>query len=437
MSENEYDPWLRRRADLELGWDECGQLVVTHRTVGHRERVTPVELQMIGVFQVAKPLSRALAAVPPEQRSALRRFIMNLVERGHIVEDGAAGELDGAPGPRFAELPLRATAAAHLEQSAAELRARLFDSAYLAAYRAALTEAVPAGATAVIAGCGTGLLAQLALQAGAGRVYAVESAATRAVVTQVAAANGLAERIVVISPATGALPEDARAAVFVAASAGRAAWDAGLPALLEHARQHWMCECPVVVPSSLTLLAAPVWIPWFEWRLRDAWGCRPYGLDLSPLRSDAATTAYAAKLSEAWYAARPAALWTGELGAGAVDELPAGTAALGITATAPAINGVALFARLLLSPNVTLDTRASVSTDEVFLPLASLCPVDRYELLQIAVRFGRGRGDGVSDDGGETGGPPCWHLTATVEDDPTRTFQTAARFRPWLEDAGN
>ena len=90
-----------------------------------------------------------------------------------------------------------------------EHRTYLSDRTRLAAYTAAIHNAVRPGDVVLDLGCGTGILGLLACRAGAARVYAIDATGMIEVARRLAKDNGLADRIVHLKELslTAQLPE--------------------------------------------------------------------------------------------------------------------------------------------------------------------------------------------------------------------------------------
>src|SRR5262245_2389511 len=90
------------------------------------------------------------------------------------------------------------------------------DEVRTGAYRDALRKVVRPGDVVLDIGTGSGVLALLACQAGAGRVYAVESSPILSVARELAEANGLGDRVVFVSGDARRLELPERVDVIVA-----------------------------------------------------------------------------------------------------------------------------------------------------------------------------------------------------------------------------
>lgn len=137
-------------------------------------------------------------------------------------------------------------------------RAMLADTVRLNAYQKAIQSTVRRGDIVIDAGSGTGILAVMAAQAGAKKVYAIEASEYSRVARQVAADNGFATRIDVIEAdfATVELPERAR--VLVTETFG--AWvlaEGAVPDLRTCVARNLELD-GVTIPRSFSLYLSPM-----------------------------------------------------------------------------------------------------------------------------------------------------------------------------------
>lgn len=199
-------------------------------------------------------------------------------------------------------------------------RTMLRDAVRNEAYRAALEEAVQPGDVVLDVGAGTGLLSLLAAQAGAAHVYAVERASVASLAVDLAARNGMADRITVFRGDIERVRLPSRVDVIVSEWLGVYAVDENLLAPVLTARDRWLAPGGRLLPDRVVSWLAPVWVEPVEY-LRSA----PYGLDLGPI-------ALAARHEIAWprrglapeaMAAAALPLWTIHL-----DRFPAWQARL-------------------------------------------------------------------------------------------------------------
>lgn len=154
------------------------------------------------------------------------------------------------------------------------------DRVRMRAYAEALRRAVRPGAVVVDIGTGTGIMACLACSYGARRVYAIEPADAIETARQIAAANGLADRIEFIQkPSTSvSLPE--RADVIVSDLRGV------LPLLQHHlpsivdARQRLLAPGGVLIPRRDVLRVAVASAPELHLGRVIPWERNDYGLDM-------------------------------------------------------------------------------------------------------------------------------------------------------------
>lgn len=177
-----------------------------------------------------------------------------------------------------------------------EHREYLQDSSRLAAFRAAIRERVRPGDVIVDLGAGTGVLGLLACEAGAARVYAIESTGMIEVARSIARANGFGERIVHLHGMSNhvALPEPADG--IVCDQIGRFGFDGGVLEFVADARR-FLKPGAWTVPDSIELQVAPVEEPDVRGRI-DFWDRPVSGLDFSATRTWAANTGYPKHLDQ-------------------------------------------------------------------------------------------------------------------------------------------
>lgn len=139
-----------------------------------------------------------------------------------------------------------------------EHRQYLDDRARVAAYEAALTAVVRPGDVVLDLASGTGILGFLACRAGASRIYAIESDSIAAIARTAARDNGLEERVIQIDElaSRATLPEPVD--LIVTDLAGRFGFEAGLIEVLGDARRRFLKPGGRIIPSAVTLFAAPV-----------------------------------------------------------------------------------------------------------------------------------------------------------------------------------
>jgi protein arginine N-methyltransferase 1 len=167
----------------------------------------------------------------------------------------------------------------------------LQDSVRLDAFRRAVADVVRPGHVVVDLASGTGILGFFALQAGASRVYAVESTGIIDIARAVAAANGYGDRWVAVQGygAHVSLPE--RADVVVCDELGRFGIEVDILEHAHNARRLYLKPGGTMLPGRVDLMLAPVEVPALFAQI-DFWRSRPAGFDFSPARRWAANTGY-------------------------------------------------------------------------------------------------------------------------------------------------
>ena len=161
-------------------------------------------------------------------------------------------------------------------------RLMLSDRVRTESYRRALSSAVKVGDVVLDVGAGTGIMGMLAVQAGAGKVYAVEKAGIARLARQLIERNGMEDRIELIESDIESVELPERADVVVGEWMGCYGVDENLLPSMVVARDRWLKPGGAVVPEVVTAWLAPVEDDGLAEGI-DSWRGRPYGLDFGPL----------------------------------------------------------------------------------------------------------------------------------------------------------
>jgi len=161
-------------------------------------------------------------------------------------------------------------------------------------YLAAVAAAVRPGDIVLDLGTGSGVMAVAAVRAGAARVYAVEATDIADVARRVFAANGVEDRVTLLTgwSRQTVLPE--RADLLVAEVIGNEPFEEEILETTLDARRRLLKPGARLIPHGLTLLARPLLIPPEQARQRavgrdsvERWR-RLYGMEFQPLLEAAA-----------------------------------------------------------------------------------------------------------------------------------------------------
>jgi protein arginine N-methyltransferase 1 len=153
------------------------------------------------------------------------------------------------------------------------------------AYSKAITEAVRPGDVVLEIGCGPGVFAFLASEAGARKVYAVDSEEIVHFARQLAGPNGLAGRMEFIQSDSRKLQLPEHADVIISDIRGSLPFFGHAIAVIEDARQRLLAPGGRLIPQSDTLKVALIEASDFYSRLVSPWSQSNLRLDLSPSRS--------------------------------------------------------------------------------------------------------------------------------------------------------
>ncbi len=195
-------------------------------------------------------------------------------------------------------------------ESIASHRMMALDAVRNAAYARALAQVVTPGTVVLDLGAGTGVLGLIAVRLGARRVYLVEPTDMIVVAREMAAANGLDERVSLVHGRVEdtTLPE--KVDVIVSAMTGHFLVTEDLLPALFHARDRWLEPGGVLIPDAADMEATLVSAPELHDGNVSTWSARQEGIDTSIARQYAANTVYygSPAIRDVDYLATPATL---------------------------------------------------------------------------------------------------------------------------------
>jgi len=161
-------------------------------------------------------------------------------------------------------------------------RLMLSDEIRTGTYRKALSSTVKPGDVVLDVGAGTGIMAMLAAQAGARKVYAVEKASIAELARRLIEQNGLEDKIELIHSEIESVALPDRVDLLVGEWMGCYGVDENLLPSIVIARDRWLKPGGSVLPEVVAGWLAPV----EDDDLADSiesWRRRPYDLDFDPL----------------------------------------------------------------------------------------------------------------------------------------------------------
>lgn len=267
-----------------------------------------------------------------------------------------------------------------------EHRIYLSDLNRLHAFREALREVVRPDDVVLDLGSGTGILGMLACQAGAARVYGVDSGPMAGVARSIVRANAFQDRMTIVRGHSTQVTLPEPVSLVVTDQIGNFGFNAGLFEYMADARARLLAPGGRCIPAWVELWTAPAEHPVIREQVR-FWSERPAGLDYSPAGQVAQSSGYPCEIE-------PAAL----LAAAAATirvEPPSATNTLTGTVAATAtrdgiLDGVAGWFVAGLSPSVTMTNApgdpARINRRPVLLPLATPRPVKRGDAIEIRLR---------------------------------------------------
>ena len=185
----------------------------------------------------------------------------------------------------------------------------LADRVRLESWERALRVVVKPGAVAVDLGAGTGILGLLACRCGAARVHVIDKDGILGLACELAAANGVAERMRYYREHSSAVELPERADVVFGDQVGYWGFQNGYVEYFSDACRRFLKPGGIVMPATIDLMLAPVHAPasfaWVEF-----WSSRPAGFDFTPARERAHNACIIENLEPGAVAADPVRVGT-------------------------------------------------------------------------------------------------------------------------------
>ena len=174
------------------------------------------------------------------------------------------------------------------------------DAVKIDAYRRALNNVVEPGDVVIDLGCGSGALGLLALEAGAGRVIAVDRGPILELARETFEANGFGDRVDCRRLSSSDLSLHAPADVLVCDQIGGFAHDVNITHNVKDLLDRGVLKQNAkIVPCTFDLIVAPVSAPAGEDPLRP-WAQNAAGFDLAPFHQSAANTPFRMTAQADW-----------------------------------------------------------------------------------------------------------------------------------------
>lgn len=263
----------------------------------------------------------------------------------------------------------------------------LTDQVRTETYRRAILQTVKSGDVVVDLGCGSGVLTFFACQAGARRVFAIESEAVIEMARQLCWKNDLQDRVVFLNDLSHSVELPERADVLVTETMGTFGLDEGLLGSMIDGRVRFLKTGGTLIPQSLELFMVPVELPGFYQHMVDFWASGRYELDFSPIRRFAANNFHPLKLDEQTFLSHPLSLARIPLSTAVTSEMESEVSFY--ASRRGKLHGLAGWFAVELLKGMHLSNAPGSTTSHwgiAFFPLEHPVPLERGNRVRVAVR---------------------------------------------------
>ena len=321
------------------------------------------------------------------------------------------------------------------------------DRVRVQAYAQALRQSIRPDTVVLDLGTGTGIFALLACRFGARRVFAIEADPVIQTAREIAAANGLGDRIEFIQQLStqATLPE--LAGVIISDLRGiLPLYGRHLPTVVD-ARKRFLAPGGVLIPRLDTLWAAVAEAPETYFRRMRPWDENSFELDLGAARRLAVNNWWKPREGEVRLLTEPFCWGTLDY---AIIESPHIAAAIATTATgAGTAHGLVLWFDTVLADGVGFSNRPGASAPTIyssgFFPLEQPVPLEAGDQVHLSLRADLVGEDYVWSwnttitDGGSAGRVKAKFAQSTFNGEfrsPDTLRRGAANFVPRLDEDG-
>jgi protein arginine N-methyltransferase 1 len=251
------------------------------------------------------------------------------------------------------------------------------DIARITSYRKAIFEIVKKGNVVVDIGTGTGILALFACQAGASKVYAIETSDIIEVAKQ-ARVNGLEKRITFIKSFSemAELPE--KVDVIISEIIGTFAIEENILQVISDARKRFLKESGTIIPSSIKMTIVPIESSSLYKEI-EFWSKDIYGVDFSSIHKMAANNRYIKSLNQGYFLSKPLPINNIDFYTVESKDLYINNTISFTIKRAGILHGLGGWFEAKLSKNITLSTsppNPTTSWKNVFFPIEKTVDVE-------------------------------------------------------------
>lgn len=270
-------------------------------------------------------------------------------------------------------------------------RELLADETRTGALREAVARTVRAGDVVIDIGCGSGILSFFACQAGAARVYAIESGPAARIAAWLSRHLGFDDRITVIRNEARAVELPERADVLLTETLGILGFDEGIAGIVRDARARLLLPGARILPRRVGVSLVPVELDYDYDRHVAFWSEPRYGLDLSPMRAFASNALAFAHIRSNAYLADPREVLAIDFSTDFHTDV-SGRASFTIVRDAQ-LHGFGGFFRALLADGIELSNQRARSTSwsQALLPLERPVAVTRGTRVEVELQMDDGK----------------------------------------------